>query len=342
MNIITCNGFGEPDILQVASQPTPTAGDGEVLIKVAAAGLNRADLMQRRGKYPPPAGASAILGMEVAGTIAALGPNTQQWKVGDRVCALLSGGGYAEFATAPETHCLPVPKDTSLLEAAALPEAVTTVYANIFEDADLQPGETVLVHGGSSGIGTTAIQMIKAYGAKVFVTAGSPEKGDLCRKLGADLAINYKSEDFVLAVKDATNGQGVAIVLDMIGGSTINRNLDALAPLGRHISIATQSGSRAEIDVRLIMQKRLRLTGSTLRGRSIGEKARLIKEIRNKIWPWVASGKIKPVIYQSYPLNNAAEAHKVTAVLKLNIFEDIMRFFRFEGYLVGFCGLRGI
>jgi putative PIG3 family NAD(P)H quinone oxidoreductase len=311
MTFISCANFGDADVLHPASCPVPMAGANEVLIKVTAAGINRADIMQRRGKYPPPAGASDILGMEVSGTVAALGTGIQKWKIGDKVCALLAGGGYAEYVAAPEGHCLPIPSGISLKEAAALPEAVVTVYANLFEGAGVKAGETVLLHGGASGIGTMAVQMLKAFGARVFVTVGNAQKADFCRKLGADLAIDYKQEDFTAAVKAATNQRGVDIVLDMVGGSYINRNLQALAPFGRHVSIATQAGSMAEVDIRLIMQKRLILTGSTMRGRDSAEKARLIAEIEAKIWPLIASGKIKPVIYQSFPLKNAAEAHKV-------------------------------
>jgi NADPH2:quinone reductase len=297
--------------MQLADYPLPVMGSGEVLIKVTAAGLNRADLMQRQGKYPPPPGASALLGMEVSGTIAATAANAKRWKTGDKVCALLSGGGYAEYVAVPESHCLPVPANTPLSQAAALPEAIITVYANLFDTAGLKAGDTILIHGGSSGIGTTAIQMAKAAGATVYVTAKTPEKCAFCRDLGANLAINYSDEDFVAAIKTATVNRGVDIILDMVGGDYINRNLQILAPHGFHISIATQQGARAEIDMRLVMQKQLILTGSTLRSRDRDEKARLIAAVEGEIWPWVASGKIKPYIYQSFPLKNAAEAHKV-------------------------------
>lgn len=291
--------------------PTPEPQTGEILVKVMAAGVNRADLMQRQGKYPPPAGASDILGLEVSGEVAALGANTSRWKIGDKVCALLSGGGYAEWVNVPEAHCLPVPANLPLRDAAALPETITTVWANLFEAGGLQSGETALVHGGSSGIGTTAIQMAKLFGAKIIVTVANDEKAEACRQLGADLVINYNRQDFVEAVSTFTNGQGANVVLDMVAGDYINRNLAAMAPFGRHVSIATQQGRVAPVDFRLVMQKRLTITGSTLRGRSISEKARLMAEIEQKVWPRVASGQFKPLIYQAYPIKNAPEAHKM-------------------------------
>lgn len=291
--------------------PTSQPVSGEVLIKVAAAGLNRADTLQRQGKYPPPEGASEIMGLEVAGEIVALGPNTSRWEIGDKVCALLSGGGYAEFVNVPEGQCLSIPKNVSMIEAAALPETLVTVWANIFETAALKSGETVLVHGGSSGIGTTAIQMIKLFGAKVFVTVGNDEKAGACRKLGADLVVNHKTQDFTEEVLKATNGRGVDIVLDMVGGDYVSRNLAVLAPFGRHVSIASQQGRNASFDIRMVMQKRLTITGSTIRSRPAAEKARLVGEIREKVWPWVASGQLKPLIYRSYPIKKVAEAHKM-------------------------------
>jgi len=311
MHAMLCSSPGGPDVLQWAEAPMPILATGDVLIKVAAAGLNRADLLQRQGKYPPPPGASPIIGMEVSGAIAALGPNVKRWKVGDKVCALLSGGGYAEYVAVPEGQCLPAPANLSLTEAAALPECIVTVWANVFEIAALKPGETILVHGGSSGIGTTAIQMAKILGAKIFVTVGSEAKAEACRKLGVDLVINYKTEDFAAAVLSATNNCGVDIVLDMVGGDYLARNLSALAPFGRHVSIATQQGSKANVDLRPIMQKRLIVTGSTLRGRAAEEKARLVQEVEAKVWPWVISGQLKPLIYKVFPIKNATEAHKV-------------------------------
>jgi putative PIG3 family NAD(P)H quinone oxidoreductase len=249
--------------------------------------------------------------MEIAGEVVAVGGNVRRWKVGDRLCALLSGGGYAQYATAHEGLCLAIPPHLSMVEAAVLPEAIVTVWANVFETAGLSPGETILVHGGASGIGTTAIQMVKLHGAKIFVTAATDEKISACRKLGADLAINYKTEDFVSVVDRETAGRGVDVVLDMVGGDYIVRNLACLAQHGRHVSIATQKGREATIDLRLVMQKQLTLTGSTLRGRNVGQKARLVREVEGKVWPWVTSGAFKPLIYMVYPIKNAAGAHKM-------------------------------
>jgi NADPH2:quinone reductase len=311
MSVVEGTGFGGPDVLRLATRPLPEFGTNQVLIKVAAAGINRADLMQRRGKYPPPPGASDILGMEVSGTIAATGPDASRWKVGDRVCALLAGGGYAEYVAVSENHCLPVPDSLSLTAAAALPEAMVTVYANVFEAGALLAHETALIHGGSSGIGTMAIQMAKQIGASVIATVGSAEKMETCYDLGADFVVNYTSEDFVIATLRATNQRGANMVLDMVGGDYISRNIEALAFKGRHVSIATQKGVRAEINLIPVMQKQLILTGSTLRGRIESEKARLIAELTKKFWPLVVAKKIKPVIYQTLPLKKASEAHKV-------------------------------
>jgi len=308
---ILCRNAGEPDVMHWAERTTPVPAPDEVLIKVAAAGVNRVDILQRRGKYPPPPGASDILGMEVSGEVVAIGNKVQRWKMGDKVCALLASGGYVEYVAAPEMQCLPVPQNMSMAEVAALPECIITVWANVFEAAGLKPGETVLVHGGSSGIGTTAIQMIKLHGGKIIVTAGSDEKCAACRKVGADAAINYKDEDFVSAVIRETNQRGVDIVLDMIGGDYVARNLSVLAPFGRHVSISTQQGRVATIDLRDIMQKRLTITGSTLRGRSQEEKACLVKEVEAKVWPWVLSGQLKPLVSHSFPIKKVAEAHKV-------------------------------
>ena len=309
MHAIRCRAPGGPEVMEWAEAETPKPQAGEVLIKVAAAGVNRADTLQRQGKYPPPKGASDIMGMEVSGTVA--GGDMKRFKPGNRVCALLSAGGYAEYVAVPEGQCLPLPDDISFTEGAALPECIATVWANVFDTAALKPGETLLVHGGSSGIGTTAIQMAKLFGAKIFVTAGSDEKCDACKKLGADLAINYKNEDFVEAVARVTNGAGVNVVLDMVGGDYIARNLAALAPFGRHVSIATQQGRSATIDLRDVMMKRLTITGSTLRTRSPAEKARLIAEVEKNIWPWVLKHSLKPLIYRVFQIKNAGEAHKM-------------------------------
>jgi putative PIG3 family NAD(P)H quinone oxidoreductase len=311
MHAVECQGFGGPEVMRWVERPVPAPAQGEALIKVAAAGLNRADTMQRQGRYPPPAGASDIMGMEVSGEIVALGEGITRWKPGDKIIALLSGGGYAEYAVAKADQCLPLPENVSMQEGAALIEAIVTVYANVFEAGALKPHETILVHGGSSGIGTTAIQMVKCLGAKIFVTVSNEEKAEACRKLGVDLVVDYKKQDFVTATNDATGGQGVDVVLDMVGGDYIERNLSVLASLGRHISIATQQGKSATIDMRLVMQKRLTITGSTLRARSDAEKARLIAEVEANIWPWVNSGGIKSLIYKSFPIKLAAEAHKM-------------------------------
>ncbi|MFY9288081.1 MAG: NAD(P)H-quinone oxidoreductase [Alphaproteobacteria bacterium] len=300
-----------PDELDYVEVSAPQPKSHEVLIKVAAAGVNRADILQRKGKYLPPPGASIIMGLEVSGTIVAVGESVSKWKIGDKVCALIEGGGYAEYATAAEGQCLPVPTTLNMIEAAALPECLATVWANVFETGALKAGETLLVHGGSSGIGTTAIQMAKLWGSHVIVTAGSDEKCAACLKLGAQQAINYKTDDFVGVVKRETKGQGVDVILDMVGGDYVARNLEALALFGRHVSIATQKGSAFDADMRVIMQKRLTLTGSTLRGRHADEKARLFREIDAQIWPWVISSKLKPLIYKSFPIKNALDAHKV-------------------------------
>jgi putative PIG3 family NAD(P)H quinone oxidoreductase len=310
-HVIEIRTPGSPEVLQWAERPMPQPAADEVLIKVVAAGLNRADILQRQGNYPPPEGAGDILGMEVAGEIAAIGAKVKRWTSGDKIGALISGGGYAEYAVAPEEQCLPVPKNISFVEAAALPEAVITVWANLFEAGNLRADQTALVHGGSSGIGTTAIQMAKSIGAKIFVTARNEEKCAACMKLGADLAINYKREDFVAVIEHATQKRGVDVVLDMVGGDYVARNLSILAPGGHHVSIAVQGGKNATIDLWQIMRKRLVLTGSTLRHRSRAEKARLVRAVEEKAWNWVAEGKVKPLIYKTFPIKNAAAAHKL-------------------------------
>lgn len=311
MLAIQCHGFGGVDVMRWEECPTPQPAADEVLINVNAAGVNRADTMQRKGKYPPPEGASPIMGMEVAGIVASIGGAVTRWKTGDRVMALLSGGGYAEYAVAPQGQCMPAPSNLSLTEAATLPEAMATVWANVFEDAKLVAGESILIHGGASGIGSFAIQMATLHGAKVFATGGTKEKCDLCLKLGATYAANYREQDFVAAIKEATSGNGVDVVLDMIGGEYVPRNLELLAPRGRHISIATQKGRTVSVDLRLVMQKRLMITGSTLRGRSVAEKSRLLREVEAKVLPWVTSEQLKPLIFKTYPIKNVAEAHKM-------------------------------
>ena len=309
--IIECAGFGTPEVMRVAERPVPQPKAGEILVHVAAAGVNRADLMQRQGKYPPPAGASEILGMEIAGVVAKIGEGVTRWKLGDRVCAVVEGGGYAEYATVAAAQCLPVPSRLSLTEAAALPEAAMTVWANLFEAGALKPSETALVHGGSSGIGTMAIQMAKALGCKIIVTVRDEVKAAACRKLGADVVINYTQQDFVAEVAAATGGQGVNVVIDMVGGDYVARNLACLAVGGRHVSIATQQGRKVEIDLREVMARQLIVTGSTLRARPTVEKARLAREIEAKIWPLVEKSAINPLIYKVVPIKNVDEAHKM-------------------------------
>lgn len=281
--------------LAPCQRPVPIAQSGEVLIRVHAAGVNRPDLLQAAGKYPPPPGITDIPGLEVAGEVVG---------TGERLCALIAGGGYAEYAVAPRGQCLPIPAGLSMEQAAALPETVFTVWNNVFVRGGVKAGETILIHGGSSGIGTTAIQMCKAAGVHVIITAGSDDKCAACIALGADQAINYKTHDFVSAIID-----GVDIVLDMVGGDYVARNLLVLKPDGRHISIASMNGSKAEIDIRTIMQKRITLTGSTLRPRPAAEKAALAKGILETIWPWIEQGKLKPVIHSTFPLADAQKAH---------------------------------
>ena len=309
--VIECKGFGAPEVMVWGEREMPMPRADEMLIKISASGVNRADTMQREGRYPPPEGASDILGMEVSGVVVAKGESIKRFKIGDKICALLSGGGYAAYVAAPEAQCLFVPDNLSMIEAAGVIEAVATVWANVFEAGQLKKGETFLVHGGSSGIGSFAIQMAKTCGAKVLVTAGDERKCKACLDLGADVAINYKENDFVKVIEDATKGCGVDVILDMVGGDYVPRNLSILAPLGRHVSIATQKGRKITIDLREVMQKRLILTGSTLRGRSASEKARLIKAIEKKAWDWIKTGKVKPLISNVLQIKNAAEAHKM-------------------------------
>ncbi len=302
---------GGPEVLSPTTRPVPLPAAGEVLIKVAVAGVNRPDIVQRQGLYPPPPGASDLPGLEVSGTIAALGAGVTGWQVGDRVCALLGGGGYADYATAPVGQVLPVPDGLDMVQAAALPETVFTVWTNVVERAGLVAGESFLVHGGTSGIGTIAIQVAKARGAIVFATAGGEEKVAACRDLGADHAIDYKTQDFVAVVKAATDKRGVDVVLDMVGGDYLPRNIDCLAVEGRHVSIAFLRGPKVELNLAPIMLKRLTLTGSTLRARSTAQKAALAATVREKVWPLVAAGKVRPVIAATFPLEAAADAHRL-------------------------------
>jgi NADPH2:quinone reductase len=309
MTAIGIRAPGGPEVLVPQERPIPTPGAGEILIKVAASGVNRPDVMQRQGLYPPPKGAPDIPGLEIAGDVAAVGPEARRWKIGDTVSALVAGGGYAEFCVAHETHALPVPAGFSLLEAGAIPETFFTVWHNVFERGGLRSGETLLVHGGSSGIGTTAIQLAKAFGARVITTAGSPEKCEACRKLGADFAVNYKTEDFVAASKAATGGRGAEVILDMVGGDYIERNYEAAAVEGRIVQIAFQGSPRANVDFRRIMLKRLHHTGSTLRARSVTDKGAIARAVEDKVLPLLASGRVRPVIDSTFPLAKAADAH---------------------------------
>ncbi len=311
MKQIAITAFGGPEVLQAEEAPRPAPGPGQVLIHVHAAGVNRPDLLQREGKYPPPPGASPIPGLEVAGEVIAVGPAVTKPAAGARVCALLSGGGYAEFAVADAGLCLPVPAGLSMIEAAALPEASFTVWHNVFQRGRLQRGETLLVHGGASGIGTTAIQLGAALGARVFATAGTPEKCAACRRLGAELAIDYRNEDFVAATAAATGGRGVDVILDMVAGDYVQRNLTAAAEDGRIVIIAGLHGYRAELDLLPLMRKRLALTGSTLRNRDVAFKTALARELREAVWPLLESGRVRPVIHHTLPLDSAAEAHRL-------------------------------
>jgi NADPH2:quinone reductase len=309
MRRIAAQGAGGPEVLAVERGPVPMPGAGEVLIKVAYAGVNRPDVMQRRGLYPPPPGASPILGLEIAGQVAALGADVAGLGEGEAVCALVAGGGYAEYCTAPALQCLPVPKGLTLVEAAALPETFFTVWTNVFDRGRLQAGETFLVHGGTSGIGTTAIQLAHAFGARVLATAGSAEKCAFCKKLGAEAAINYRSEDFVEVARRLTGGKGIDLILDMVGGAYFQRNLRALAVEGRLVQIAFQDGSEVSCNLTPILLKRLTVTGSTLRPRSVAEKGMIAAALRERVWPLLEAGRIKPVIHKVFPLAEAAAAH---------------------------------
>ncbi len=304
---------GPPDVLVPAERPAPRPGRGEVLIKVAAAGVNRPDVMQRQGRYPPPPGASDIPGLEVAGEIVEGGDGVTNWQAGDPVCALVSGGGYAEYCVAPAPQCLPVPAGLTpaLIAAAGIPETFFTVWTNVFERGRLTAGETFLVHGGASGIGTTAIQLARAFGARVFATAGTPEKCRACERLGAERAIDYRTDDFVAVVKAATGGRGLDVILDMVGGDYIPRNLDCLAIDGRLVQIAFLKGSRAEVDLMAVLRRRLTITGSTLRPRSVEEKGAIARALREHVWPLIERGTVKPIIHATFPLARAADAHRM-------------------------------
>lgn len=311
MRCIELRGFGGPEVLQASECPKPVPGAGEVLIEVHAAGVNRPDCLQRQGKYPPPPGASPLLGLEVAGIVAECGPGAALFKPGDRVCALVAGGGYAEYAAAPEVQCLPLPKGWDFAQAAALPETAFTVWTNVFEDGALAAGETLLVHGGSGGIGIMAVEMAHALGARVIATVGRAEGATFCRERGAGHAILYKEEDFAARARELTGGRGVDVVLDMVGGPYLPRNLEALAPRGRLIQIAVMGGSKAELDLHKMMMKRIRITGSTLRPRPPEEKGRIARELGKRVWPLLEAGRIRPQVTRRFPLEAAMEAHEL-------------------------------
>jgi len=311
MTVVEIAAPGGPEQLKLAQRPVPVPKDGEVLVRVAAAGVNRPDVMQRQGRYPPPPGASDLPGLEVAGEIAALGPKVSGLAVGDAVTALLPGGGYAAYAIAAAPLCLPIPKGTSMVEAAAIPETFFTVWTNLFDRGRCKAGETVLIHGGTSGIGTTAIQLASAWGARVFATAGSDDKARACERLGAVRGINYRTEDFVEVMRTETAGKGVDVTLDMVAGSYVPRNLDIAALEGRIVVISLLGGSRAEVNMGVILAKRLTLTGSTLRARTVAQKAEVADAVRKNIWPLLEAGRVRPVIHATFPLAEASEAHRL-------------------------------
>ncbi|WP_242523937.1 NAD(P)H-quinone oxidoreductase [Microbulbifer salipaludis] len=311
MRYVDLREHGGPETLFIAEGEIPVAGDGEVLIRVTAAGVNRPDIVQRAGFYPPPAGASPVLGLEVAGDVVAVGPGVQRWNVGDRVCALTNGGGYAEYALAPEGQCLPVPFGLTDTEAAALPETFFTVWSNLVQRAELRAGEVLLVHGGSSGIGTSAIQIAANLGARVFATAGSAEKCAACERLGAERAINYREQDFVEEIHAATEGRGADVILDMVGGDYVNRNIQCAALNGRIVNIAFLAGAKVEVNMLPVMLKRLTLTGSTLRPQSLAMKAAIARELESLVWPLIEAGKIHPQLAATFALQDVADAHRL-------------------------------
>jgi putative PIG3 family NAD(P)H quinone oxidoreductase len=302
---------GGPEVLRPVDLPVPKPGPREVLIRVTAAGVNRPDVMQREGKYPPPLGASDIPGLEVSGTVAACGSDARRWREGDEVCALVSGGGYAEYCAAPDVQCLPIPSSVDLASAAAMPETFFTVWANVFERGRLKARESFLVHGGTSGIGTTAIQMARAFGARVFATAGSDDKCAACERLGAERAINYRTGDFSAALMSLTGGKGIDVILDMVGEPYFSRNVSLLAVDGRLLQIAMLHGARAEINLTQVLRRRLTITGSTLRSRTVEEKGAIADAVERTVWPLVEEGKLRPVVYAALPLVQAAEAHRI-------------------------------
>jgi putative PIG3 family NAD(P)H quinone oxidoreductase len=311
MTAIEISTPGGPDVLIPVTRPVPQPAHGEVVIKVVAAGVNRPDVFQRQGNYAPPPGASDLPGLEIAGTVVAVGFGAHNIEVGDQVCALVAGGGYAEYCAAPALQCLPIPGGLSYEEAAAIPETFFTVWTNLIDRAKFAPGKSVLIHGGTSGIGTTAIQLVKALGGRAFATAGGPDKAQACADLGAERGIDYKTEDFVKVVKDLTGGHGVDIIIDMVGGDYVQRNIQAAAIDGVIVSIAFLHGSRVEVDLSQVMRKRLILTGSTLRPRSVEEKGAIARDLAARVWPLLHSGAVKPVLYRTFPLAEAAEAHRL-------------------------------
>jgi NADPH2:quinone reductase len=311
MRAVEISQPGGPEVLKPTQRPVPQPKPGEILIKVAAAGVNRPDVLQRTGNYAVPPDASDLPGLEVAGEVAALGGAVKSWKVGDKVCALVHGGGYAEYCVAPEVQALPIPKGMSAIEAASLPETFFTVWGNVYERAGLKPGESLLVQGGSSGIGVTAIQMAVATGNRVFATAGSDEKCAACVKLGAEKAINYRTQDFAAEIKAATGGKGVDVILDMVGGDYVPKELKSLADEGRLVFIAFLRGHKAELDINEVMRRRLTISGSTLRPRPVEFKGRIAARLRERIWPLIEAGKIKPQVFRTFPLEQAAEAHRL-------------------------------
>lgn len=310
MRAITIPTPGDPDALVLDEVPTPNVAADEVLVKVAAAGVNRADLMQRQGFYPPPPGSSAYPGLEVSGTISALGSDVTGWSAGDQVCALLSGGGYADQVAVPAAQLLPVPSGVSLVDAAALPEVVSTVWSNVFMTANLQPGQTILIHGGSSGIGTMAIQLAGAIGARIAVTAGSSTKLEACRALGAEILINYREQDFVEVLAAATDGLGADVILDNIGAKYLARNVNALAVSGRLVIIGLQGGVKAELDISTLLRKNAAVISTSLRGRPATEKAAIVAAVREHVWPLIESGQVRPIVHRTFPIDHAADAHR--------------------------------
>ncbi|CAL9085817.1 unnamed protein product [Musa textilis] len=311
MRAVVITSRGGPEVLQVQDVEDPVVGDDEVLIKVEATALNRADTVQRKGLYTPPKGASPYPGLECSGTVLTVGKSVALWKVGDQVCALLSGGGYAEKVAVPAGQVLPIPEGVSLRDAASFPEVACTVWSTIFMTSQLSPGETLLVHGGSSGIGTFAIQIAKHLGIRVFVTAGSEEKLAACKNLGADVCINYKTEDFVARVKEETGGKGVDVILDNVGGPYLQKNLDSLGMDGRLFIIGFMGGAATEVNLSCLLARRLTVQAAGLRNRSLENKAKIVAEVKKHVWPTIAAGKVKPIVYKAFPLSEAAEAHRL-------------------------------